>query len=288
MRFASFEISGRESYGLVRDESVIDIGAEFGAHYGNLKAAIADQALEIIGTWAMEQPTGLALSSIQFLPVIPDAGCIACFGLNYRKRNPAGGDVTEMEHPTIFLKAPDVLVGHNQPLVKSVHSDCFDYEAELALVIGKASRNIAAQDALEHIAGYTCLNDGSMRDWQKHSTVAGKNFTASGSVGPWMVTPDEIDDPGAFRVISRFNGEEMQNDTVDMMFFSISEQIAYLSKIMELQPGDIIATGSPEGSGGQRDPQVYMQPGDVIEIEVSGIGILSNPIVSDGLEPTPH
>jgi 2-keto-4-pentenoate hydratase/2-oxohepta-3-ene-1,7-dioic acid hydratase in catechol pathway len=283
MRFASFEIQNRASYGLVRGDTIIDIGAEFGDRYASLKAAIAGDALGNIGAWAMDQPGGLALTSIRFLPVIPDADRIACFGLNYRKRNPAGGDVTEMEYPTIFLKAPGALVGHNQNMVKSVHSDCFDYEAELALIIGKPGRNIAAEIALDHVAGYTCLNDGSMRDWQKHSTVAGKNFTASGAVGPWMVTKDEIPDPGAIRVISRLNGQEMQNDTVDRMFFGIAEQIEYLSKIMELRPGDIIATGSPEGSGGQREPQVFMQPGDVIEIEVPGIGVLRNPIVGDGL-----
>ncbi|MFP6734103.1 MAG: fumarylacetoacetate hydrolase family protein [Rhodospirillales bacterium] len=283
MRFASFEIQNRASYGLVRGDTIIDIGAEFGDRYASLKAAIAGDALGNIGAWAMDQPGGLALTSIRFLPVIPDADRIACFGLNYRKRNPAGGDVTEMEYPTIFLKAPGALVGHNQNMVKSVHSDCFDYEAELALIIGKPGRNIAAEIALDHVAGYTCLNDGSMRDWQKHSTVAGKNFTASGAVGPWMVTKDEFPDPGAIRVISRLNGQEMQNDTVDRMFFGIAEQIEYLSKIMELRPGDIIATGSPEGSGGQREPQVFMQPGDVIEIEVPGIGVLRNPIVGDGL-----
>ena len=284
MRFASFEINDRASYGLVRGDSIIDLGPEFGARYPSLKAAIADDALSQLGAWAMDQPGGLALSSIQYLPVIPDADRVACFGLNYRKRNPAGGDVTEMEFPTIFLKASGALVGHDQPMIKSVHSDCFDYEAELGLIIGKPGRNIAKENALDHVAGFTCFNDGSMRDWQKHSTVAGKNFTASSSVGPWMVTPDEIENVDAFRVISRLNGNEMQNDTIDMMFFSITEQIEYLSKIMELHPGDIIATGSPQGSGGQREPQVFMNPGDVIEIEVPGVGLLSNPIVGDGLE----
>jgi len=278
MRFASFEINDRASYGLVRGDSIIDLGPEFGARYPSLKAAIADDALSQLGAWAMDQPGGLALSSIQYLPVIPDADRVACFGLNYRKRNPAGGDVTEMEFPTIFLKASGALVGHDQPMIKSVHSDCFDYEAELGLIIGKPGRNIAKENALDHVAGFTCFNDGSMRDWQKHSTVAGKNFTASSSVGPWMVTPDEIENVDAFRVISRLNGNEMQNDTIDMMFFSITEQIEYLSKIMELHPGDIIATGTPVGVGIGFEPPVFLKPGDVVSITIDPIGTLENPV----------
>ncbi|MBT3884443.1 MAG: fumarylacetoacetate hydrolase family protein, partial [Rhodospirillaceae bacterium] len=269
MRFASFEINDRASYGLVRGDSIIDLGPEFGARYPSLKAAIADDALSQLGAWAMDQPGGLALSSIQYLPVIPDADRVACFGLNYRKRNPAGGDVTEMEFPTIFLKASGALVGHDQPMIKSVHSDCFDYEAELGLIIGKPGRNIAKENALDHVAGFTCFNDGSMRDWQKPSTVAGKNFTASSSVGPWMVTPDEIKDLDAVTVECRLNGEGMQHAPVADMIFSIPRVIAYCSTFTELAPGDVIATGTPGGVGSRRDPKIWMKAGDICEIDIS-------------------
>ncbi|NQV57740.1 MAG: fumarylacetoacetate hydrolase family protein, partial [Rhodospirillales bacterium] len=157
----------------------------------------------------------------------------------------------------------------------------YDFEAELAMVIGKPGRHIARKDALSHVVGFTCLNDGSARDWQKHSVTAGKNFAHASACGPWMTTADEVDDPFDLRVISRLNGQEMQNENVKMMFFDLAEQIEYLSKIMELCPGDIIATGSPEGSGGQRSPQVFMKAGDVIEVEVPGVCLLSNPVVDE-------
>ena len=278
MRFVSFERDDGPGYGLVRGEAIVDLSARA---YPTLRHAIAADALGELTAWAEDQSAGLALAQASLLPVIPDAEKIMCFGLNYRKRNPAGGDVTEMEHPLYFLKPPGALVGHGSPLVKPKVSDDFDFEAELAVIISKPGRHIAREDALEYVAGYTCLNDGSVRDWQKHSVSAGKNFDGSGSCGPWMVTADEIDDPDKLRVISRLNGREMQNESAEMMFFDIAGQIEYLSIIMELHPGDIIATGSPEGSGGQRDPQVFMKAGDTIEIEIPGIGVLSNPVVNE-------
>ena len=281
MRFVSYILAGRASYGICGDAGIVDLGEFFGAQYSTLRAAIAGNALDELAEWAHGKPPDAAIEDVEFLPLIPDAEKVICFGLNYRKRNPVEGDVTDMEFPNFFLKPPGTLVGHDRPMVKPLVSDHFDYEGELAVIIGRAGRHIDEGEALDYVAGYSCLNDGSVRDWQRHSVNAGKNFEASGSCGPWMTTADEIDNPDALQLTALLNGNEMQNESTGLMFFDVRQQISYVSKIMELKPGDILATGSPEGSGARRDPPIFMKEGDVVEVELSGIGTLRNPIINE-------
>jgi 2-keto-4-pentenoate hydratase/2-oxohepta-3-ene-1,7-dioic acid hydratase in catechol pathway len=202
-------------------------------------------------------------------------------GLNYKKIYPAGDPPPTPKFPPWFSKMPGTLVGHNQPVIAPSVSETFDYEAELAAVIGHGGRHIAVEDALDHVAGWTCLNDGSVRAWQRHSVNAGKNFERSGSIGPWMVTADEIADPQNLRLQARVDGETRQDASTADMIFSVAEIISYLSQSIELRPGDVIATGSPEGTGGSFDPPKFLLPGQRLEIEVEGIGVLVNPVVAE-------
>jgi 2-keto-4-pentenoate hydratase/2-oxohepta-3-ene-1,7-dioic acid hydratase in catechol pathway len=207
---------------------------------------------------------------------------IICIGRNYRDHVLEGaGEIPKQ--PSVFVRTLDSFVPPEQALVCPRISGDFDYEGELALVIGKAGRHIPAASALEHIAGYTCLNDGSIRDFQfKHSLTVGKNFHGSGSIGPWMTTSDEIPDPTSLTLRTRLNGQEVQHSTTDHLIFDIPFLIQYLSAAMELLPGDIIATGTPEGVGFARKPPLWMKAGDVVEVEISGIGILRNRVVAEG------
>ncbi len=180
------------------------------------------------------------------------------------------------------MRFTDTLAANGAPLVRPTVSDNFDFEGELALIIGKGGRHIAEDRALDHVAGYACFNDGSIRDWQKHSVSAGKNFPSTGGFGPWMVTKDEIPDPAALTLTTRLNGAEVQHAGTDMLIFPIPRLIAYVSAFTALNPGDVIATGTPEGVGLTRTPPLWMKPGDVVEVEISGIGTLRNPVVAEG------
>ncbi len=179
----------------------------------------------------------------------------------------------------MFIRTQASIVAHGAGMVRPTISDNFDYEGELTVVIGRAGRLISQADALKHVAGYTCFNDGSIRDFQKHSTTSGKNFEASGACGPWIVTADELPDPSKLTLVTRLNGTEVQRSTTDLLIHSIPRIIEYISIITTLEPGDIIATGTPAGVGSRRTPPLWMKPGDTIEVDISGIGVLSNPIV---------
>lgn len=225
----------------------------------------------------------LALADVVFEPMLGDTGRVFAAGLNYPKIYPVGTEQPPTPRfPPWFGKAPGTLVGHEQPVVAPKVSESFDYEAELAAVIGRGGRHIAAEQALDHVAGWTCLNDGSVRHWQRHSVNAGKNFERSGSIGPWLVTADAIDDPQDLRLLARVDGEERQNASTGEMIFTVAEIIAYLSQIIELRPGDVIATGSPEGTGGSFDPPRFLTPGQVLEVEIEGIGVLRNHVIAEG------
>jgi 2-keto-4-pentenoate hydratase/2-oxohepta-3-ene-1,7-dioic acid hydratase in catechol pathway len=183
---------------------------------------------------------------------------------------------------SLFSRLTNTLVAHSAPIPCPKVSSDLDYEGELGVVIGKAGRHIAERDALGHVFGYTCFNDGSVRDFQlKHSVTAGKNFPATGGCGPWIVTADEIPDPSRLTLITRVNGREMQHKGTDDMIFGVPAIIAYVSKWTRLEPGDVIATGTPEGVGFARKPPVWLKPGDVVEIDISGIGVLRNPISAE-------
>jgi len=223
----------------------------------------------------------LAIDGVTFRPMLGDTGRVFAAGLNYNKIYPAGKPPPTPKFPPWFSKLPGTLVGHNEPVVAPRVSETFDYEAELAAVIGTGGRHIPVEQALDHVVGWTCLNDGSVREWQRHSVNAGKNFERSGSIGPWMVTADEIADPQNLRLSARVDGETRQDASTGEMIFSVAEIISYLSQSIELHPGDVIATGSPEGTGGSFDPPKFLVAGQQLDVEIEGIGVLTNTVVTE-------
>ncbi len=240
-----------------------------------IAAAMVDPAA-LSGT-----PVSVAWDEIAFaVPVDPGARML-CAGANYHKKHPLVGNVQPPAQPVYFNKPPGTLVAHEEDLVRPSVSIQFDYEVELAVMIGRPGRHIEVSDALDYVGGYSVLNDGSVRDWQRHSVAAGKNFYRSGSMGPWITTADEIADPAELEVICRVNGEERQRAGASEMVFSVAEIVSYLSRVMPLEPGDVIATGSPEGTGGSHDPPRWLVAGDEIEFEVPGIGVLRNRVIDE-------
>jgi 2-keto-4-pentenoate hydratase/2-oxohepta-3-ene-1,7-dioic acid hydratase in catechol pathway len=217
-------------------------------------------------------------AKLRLLPPLPTCGTIWCIGLNYPKLDPISGkNVGKPAIPTIFVKTRAALVGHREPLVLDDHlTTQFDYENELALVIARGGRHIAVADALSHVAGYTILNDGSARDWQKASLCSGKNFFASGGCGPWLCTADEVGDPSRLTLATRLNGDEVQSTSTSAMLWSVAEIIHHISTFAPLAAGDVISTGSPEGSGASRNPQRFLTHGDTLEMEIESIGVLRN------------
>ena len=280
MRICSYILAdGTHSYGIAQDNTVLDVDADWRATYPNLRAAIAAEALEGVAE-ATQSSAPVAMSDVTLLSPVPNPDKIICIGLNYMTHiKETGRD--KPAKPSIFTRYPSSVVGHEQPLIRPEASDWFDYEGELAVIIGKPGRNIAPQDAMSHVGGYSCFNDGSIRDYQRHTSQfwAGKNFDDSGSMGPWLVTADELTAPEAQVMETRLNGEVVQSTSIADLAFNISELIAYLSIVTKLLPGDVIATGTPSGVGFFRDPKLFMKPGDRVEVEISGIGTLANPII---------
>jgi 2-keto-4-pentenoate hydratase/2-oxohepta-3-ene-1,7-dioic acid hydratase in catechol pathway len=223
------------------------------------------------------------MASVTMLPLIPNPGKIICMGLNYADHAKEGGNARP-EYPSFFLRGNSSMVGHNQAIVRPKASTQLDYEAELAVIIGKQVRHLSAENALDCIAGYSCFNDGSIRNYQRKSSqwTIGKNFDATGPFGPCLVTPDELP-PGAagLRIQSRLNGKVMQDANTDVFLWNVVEALRIITECMTLEPGDVIITGTPAGVGYARTPPVWMAPGDICEIEVEGVGILSNPIVDE-------
>ncbi|WP_334186275.1 fumarylacetoacetate hydrolase family protein [Novosphingobium sp.] len=222
----------------------------------------------------------IALESLSLMPPVPPFAKLICLGLNYRNHvEETHNDLPE--NPSLFTKLPDALVGQGEDIVKPRVSDHFDYEGEITVVIGKAGRHISKEDALSHVFGYTIMLDGSVRDYQKHSASTGKNFWKSGSLGPWIVTADEIPDPTHLALETRLNGQTVQKTTADLMLYDIPTAISYISRWTPLAPGDIIATGTPGGVGARRSPPLWMKKDDVIEVEVSSVGILRNMVINE-------
>ena len=277
MRAVSFERGDRRGYGVVVGDAIADASAVLGDRYADLDAVVhAGIFVELHEASATAET--FPIEEVRLLPPIVGPR-IFCIGVNYRShQEEMGRDASD--HPTVFVRFPSSLVGHATPLERPLASDRFDYEGELAVVIGRFGRRIPREHALEHVAGYSCFNDGSIRDYQRHTSqfTAGKNFDRSGSFGPWLVTADEVGDPSALTLTTRLNDEVMQHSTTDLLIHDVASLIAYLSEFTELKPGDIIATGTPGGVGAARDPAVFMQPGDVVEVEISGIGVLRNEI----------
>jgi 2-keto-4-pentenoate hydratase/2-oxohepta-3-ene-1,7-dioic acid hydratase in catechol pathway len=279
MKLASYRLGGEDTYGAVVGDGIVTLGGRK-APYPTLRDALAADALgEIRGAVAGKTPDR-KLADITFLPVIPHPAKILCVGINYKSHAEETGRDT-MSNPQIFLRLVNTLVGHEGEMIRPKVSTSFDFEGELTAVIGKGGRHIKEADALAHVAGYTCFVDGSVRDFQKDSVTSGKNFIGTGPLGPWMVTSDEIPDPTKLTLMTRLNGQEMQRSGTDMLIYSVPRIISYVSAFTPLAPGDLIATGTPAGVGHRRDPQVWMKAGDVLEVEITGIGTLRSRIVDE-------
>ncbi|MGN7998962.1 fumarylacetoacetate hydrolase family protein [Sphingomonas sp. 22176] len=280
MKLASFDLGGRASYGIVDGDQVHDIGALLASRYPDLKSLIAANALGEAAA-AAAASAHLALPDVTLLPVIPNPQKIFCVGHNYEMhRQETGRDKTE--HPSIFTRFADSQTAHGAAIVRPRVSTMLDYEGELAVVIGKGGRAITAAEALDHVAGYACYNDASVRDWQWHTRqfTPGKNFPGTGSFGPWLVTADEIPDPRALSVTTRLNGTMVQSQPTADMLFPIPTIIEYLSAFSPLSPGDVIVSGTPGGVGAKRQPPLWMKAGDTVEVDIPGVGLLVN-IVQD-------
>jgi 2-keto-4-pentenoate hydratase/2-oxohepta-3-ene-1,7-dioic acid hydratase in catechol pathway len=282
MRLATFRTAAQgASYGAVASKGIVDLRRYVGNQYPDLKTLIAGDGFSKIQQYLSEAPD-YQLSDVTWLPVIPNPDKIVCVGLNYEEhRVETGRDKTE--NPALFLRLAESQVGHRQPIVRPRESTNLDFEAEIAVIIGKEGRRISEKDSWQHIAGYSCYNDGSVRDWQRHTIqwTAGKNFARTGAFGPWMVTADEIPPNTVMTLSCRLNGERMQHATTEQMIFKIPRLIAYISTFTTLLPGDVIVTGTPGGVGARRNPQVWMKPGDKVEVEIDKVGILENSI-ADG------
>lgn len=279
MRLISFLYpNGTASYGTTDGTIINDAGADLSGQYADLRAVFAaDAVAELAGKGPQ-----IAFESVTLLPPVPNPDKILCIGLNYMSHIKETGR-EKPKYPSIFTRYPSSLVGHGVPLVRPKASTAFDYEGELAVVIGKGGRHISQADAWDHIAGYSCFNDGSIRDFQVHTSQfwPGKSFEASGSMGPWIVTPDEVGDITAQTLVTRIEGNVEQQAGIDDLAISIPEMIAYASTVINLLPGDVIATGTPGGVGRFREPQLYLKPGMQAEVEISGIGILKNGVVDE-------
>ena len=281
MEFASFKINGAASWGLIDGAEAVDLGAALRDRFADLKSAIAAGAL-MEAAAASAKAARHPLKSITWLPVIPNPDKILCIGLNYETHRKETGR-SEVENPTVFGRFANSQTGHLANIIRPRVSKDLDFEGELALIIGKPGRYISRASAWDHIAGYACYNEGSVRDFQRHTHqfTPGKNFPDTGAFGPWMVTPDEAGDLAPLRLQTRLNGQVVQDATISQMIFGIPQQIEYCSSFTRLEPGDVIVTGTPGGVGSRRIPPLWMKPGDVVEVEIDRIGLLRNGVADE-------
>ena len=281
MKFASFKINGTASWGLIDGAEAVDLGAALRDRFPDLKSAIAAGALTEAAA-ASAKAARHPLKNITWLPVIPNPDKILCIGLNYETHRKETGR-SEVENPTVFGRFANSQTGHLANIIRPRVSKDLDFEGELALIIGKPGRYISRASAWDHIAGYACYNEGSVRDFQRHTHqfTPGKNFPDTGAFGPWMVTPDEAGDLAPLRLQTRLNGQVVQDATISQMIFGIPQQIEYCSSFTRLEPGDVIVTGTPGGVGSRRTPPLWMKPGDVVEVEIDRIGLLRNGIADE-------
>jgi 2-keto-4-pentenoate hydratase/2-oxohepta-3-ene-1,7-dioic acid hydratase in catechol pathway len=283
MQLASVLIDGRESWGLIEGETFCDVGTVLAGSVPDLKSAVAQSAWSEIRA-AQAAARRVPLAELRFLPVIPNPDKILCVGLNYESHRRETGR-EPVGDPVMFLRLNQSQIGHRENILRPRVSEALDYEGELALVIGKPGRYIREADAMSHIAGYSCYNDASVRDWQRHTHqyTPGKNFPATGAFGPWLVTADTIADVEALRLTTRLDGVVVQEAGLDQLIFSIPRIIAYCSAFTQLLPGDVIATGTPGGVGFKREPPLYMRPGSTVEVEITQVGTLVNTIADEAV-----
>jgi 2-keto-4-pentenoate hydratase/2-oxohepta-3-ene-1,7-dioic acid hydratase in catechol pathway len=282
MRLASYNTRGRSSYGAVVGDGVVDLRLRFGARHATLVDLLRAHALHEARAALLGVRPDFPLAEVELLPPVVTPEKILCIGVNYTNRNLDFDDPNIPKYPSMFYRAPNSLVAHGQPLVRPKVSEQLDYEGEIALVIGRAGRHIPRARALEHVAGVTLLNEGTVRDWLRHgkfNVTQGKNFDASGSIGPWMETDADLAKP--LQLTVKVNGEVTQEDTTASMIFGFADIIAYVTTFMTLKPGDVIATGTPTKKGSRTDPPRWLRPGDVVELSVPEIGTLSNQVVDE-------
>lgn len=277
MQLVSFELNdGTQGYGVLNGDTITAAGDALSAKYADVRAVLAADA---VAEMAAADGATYALADVTLRSPVPNPDKIICIGLNYLSHiKETGRD--KPKHPSIFTRYPSSVLGHDVDLIRPKASQDFDYEGELAVIIGKEGRHISPENAFDHVAGYSCFNDGSIRDYQIHTSQfwPGKSFDDTGSMGPALVTADEIADITAASLKTRLNGQEVQSTTIDDLAITIPEIIAYCSTVTKLLPGDIIATGTPGGVGRFREPRLYMKPGDVCEVEIAGVGLLRNGI----------
>ena len=282
MKLVTFARMGKISFGAIKAGGVVDLTGRIDHNINSIKDILRLNLIEKAKEYIKNKDAEISISEITFLPVIPDPEKIFCIGLNYQEHKKETGR-PDVKNPTIFTRFANTQTGHLQPLVKPNFSDRFDYEGELAITIGKGGRFIKEKNALEHIAGYSCYNDGSIRDFQRHTSqfTPGKNFPATGPFGPYLVTPDEVGDYKKLPIQTRLNGKIMQKAKLSDLIFPIPKLINYISTFTTLTTGDVIVTGTPGGVGDRREPPVYMKPGDVVEVDIGKVGVLMNFITED-------
>jgi 2-keto-4-pentenoate hydratase/2-oxohepta-3-ene-1,7-dioic acid hydratase in catechol pathway len=277
---STVKIAGRTTWGVIEGETFRDTGAVLASRYADLKAAISAGLAGVAE--AVSGAATTPLSAVEWLPVIPNPDKILCVGLNYEMHRQETGR-TEVDNPTIFARYANSQTGHLAPIVRPKVSTELDYEGELAVIIGKPGRYIARAEAMSYVAGYACYNDGSVRDFQRHTHqfTPGKNFPDTGAFGPWMMTPDELGPLDSLRLQTRLNGQVVQDATFGQMIFDIARQIEYCSSFTRLEAGDVIVSGTPGGVGAKRNPPLWMKPGDIVEVEIDRLGTLRNPIIEE-------
>ena len=284
-RIATYSAGGKTSYGYVTDKGVVDLSARFGKDYPTLREVIAANALTKLAEEGDRRPPDVGLDAAQWQPPIPAPEKIICIGVNYPDRNAEYKDNSDApKYPSMFMRTPRSFVGHNTPLVRPRASAQLDYEGEVTLVIGKPGRHIKESDALDHIAAVTLCNEGTIRDWLRHAkfnVTQGKNFDSTGSLGPWLVPYTAESQIADIRLTTRVNGETRQEDRTSRLIFGFRYLINYISTFTTLVPGDIIVTGTPTGAGARFDPPRWLKPGDVIEVEADGLGVLRNAVVDE-------
>jgi 2-keto-4-pentenoate hydratase/2-oxohepta-3-ene-1,7-dioic acid hydratase in catechol pathway len=285
VRLASYLAGGKAGFGAVVDGGIVDLGSRL-AGLATLRDLIAADALSDARAAAAGAAPDHDLAAVTLLPPVPAPEKIWCIGVNYADRNAEYKDAADApKYPSLFCRVPGSMVGHGTPLERPRASEQLDYEGEIVIVVGKGGRHIPREKALSHIFGLSLANEGSIRDWIRHgkfNVTQGKNFDRSGSIGPWLVTRDELDLAKPLTLTTRVNGEVRQLDSTARMMFPFDYLIAYLSTFATLKPGDTILTGTPTGAGARFDPPRWLRPGDVVEVEVAEIGVLRNGVVDEG------
>jgi len=285
-RIASFTADGKPGYGIIRHDGVVHLSARHGARWPTLREVVEEGALERLAEEGGKLAADLPLAAIRYEIPIPAPEKIICVGVNFPDRNAEYKDgQAAQSNPSLFVRFPRSFVGHDVPIIRPRESVQLDYEGEIAIVIGKAGRRIAEADALGHIAALTLCNEGTIRDWVRHAkfnVTQGKNFDRTGSIGPWLIPYTDENQIADIALETRVNGEVRQHDRTSRMIFSFRKIINYVSTFTTLVPGDVLVTGTPTGAGARFDPPVWLKPGDVVEVEADGIGLLRNAVADEG------